>query len=253
MLVSVVTPVKNGVRFLEATLQSVRAQTHPRVEHVVVDGGSTDGTLDLLRAAAGLVWTTGADAGIYDAVNRGFRLATGDVLAYQNGDDRYAAPDVFERVVQLFAARPDVDVVYGDYVIVDESGRPREVVRAPDFAAHVLRRYNFVPPHSTFVRRRVVHEQGFWLDPALRFAGDWEWFLRMALAGKRFVHLDGVLSEFRRHPTQVTATFGWRSKVSEWRRICRRHRVSFPSLLWHEAFYVPLRRRLHGAGRVPIA
>lgn len=244
MLVSVVTPVKNAARFLAGTLASVRAQRHPRVEHVVVDGGSTDGTLDLLRATPGLVWTTGSDAGMYDAVNRGFRMATGDVLAYQNGDDRYAGADVFERVVDVFAARPEVDVVYGDYAIVDEDGRPREVVTAPPFAAGTLRRYNFVPPHSTFVRRRVVHEQGFWLDPELRFAGDWEWFLRMALAGKRFEHLPGVLSEFRRHPTQVTATFGWRGKLSEWRRICRRHGVSFAALLWNEALYVPLRRRL---------
>lgn len=244
MLVSIVTPVKNAVRFLAETLESVRRQDHPWVEHIVVDGGSTDGTLDLLRAASGVVWTSGADAGMYDAVNRGFRMARGEVLAYQNGDDRYAAPDVLSRVVALFRERPDVDVLYGDFRYVDEAGRPLDETRAPEFDAGTLHRYNFIPPHSTFVRRRVLHQHGLWLDPELRFAGDWEWFLRMAAHGRRFQHVPGVLSEFRRHTRQITATVGWRGKLAEWRRICRRHGVSLPLLVWNEAVYRPLRRRL---------
>ena len=126
---------------------------------------------------------------MYDAVNRGFRLAQGEVLAYQNGDDRYASPDVLARVVETFRVRPDLDVLYGDFRYVDEGGRPLAVTRAPEFDRRALRRYNFIPPHSTFVRRRVVHDGDFWLDPELRFAGDWEWFLRMAEAGRSFAHL----------------------------------------------------------------
>ena len=242
MLVSIVTPVKNAERFLAQTLESVRGQTHPH-EHIVIDGGSTDGTLDLLRSAPGIVWTSGADAGMYDAVNRGFRMARGEVLAYQNGDDRYAAADTLSRVVEVFRTHPEVDVVYGDFRYVDERGRTLAETTSPEFDARALRRYNFIPPHSTFVRRRVVHEQDLWLDPGLRFAGDWEWFLRMAEDGRRFLHLPGVLSEFRRHARQITATLGWRGKLSEWRRICRRHGISLPLLLWHESVYVPLRRR----------
>ena len=249
MLVSIVTPVKNAARFLPQTLASVREQTHPQVEHIVVDGGSTDGTLDLLRAAPGIVWTSEPDSGMYDAVNRGFRLARGEILAYQNGDDRYVAPDVLARVVEAFRARPELDVLYGDFRYVDEDGRALETSHAPEFDVSALRRYNFIPPHSSFVRRRVVHEGGFWLDPELRFAGDWEWFLRMAKAGRHFAHFPSVLSEFRRHATQATATVGWRRKLDEWRRICRRHGASFPQLVWHEAVYVPLRRRFRrGAG-----
>jgi glycosyltransferase involved in cell wall biosynthesis len=243
VLVSIVTPCLNADRYLKETLESVRSQDHPRLEHVVVDGGSTDGTLDLLRAAPGVDWTTGRDASMYDAINKGFRRARGDVLAYQNADDRYASADAVSRAVALFQAHPEADVVYGGFRFVDEEGRTLEEPPLPEFDLALLARTNFVPPHSTFVRRRVVHDEGFWLDPTLRYAGDWEWFLRMAQAGKRFVRLPAVVSEFRRHPGAASATIGWSALLAEWWRICRARRVSFPRLVWHEAFYGPWRRR----------
>jgi glycosyltransferase involved in cell wall biosynthesis len=243
VLVSIVTPCLNAARWLGETLASVREQDHAQVEHIVVDGGSTDGTLDLLRAAPGVDWTTGRDASMYDAINRGFRRARGEVLAYQNADDRYAGPDAVARAVALFEAHPEADVVYGGFRFVDEEGRMLEEPPLPEFDLALLARCNFVPPHSTFVRRRVVHDEGFWLDPTLRYAGDWEWFLRMAQAGKRFVRLPAVVSEFRRHAAGASATIGWSALLAEWWRICRARRVSFPRLVWHEAFYGPWRRR----------
>lgn len=233
----------NGARYLPATLASVRSQTHPRIEHVIVDGGSTDGTLDLLRAASGVVWTSGPDSGMYDAINRGLGRAGGEILAYQNADDRYASEDAVAAVVEVFGAHPEVDVVYGDFRYVGPDGGALEEVRAPGFDARRLRRHNFVPPHSTFVRRRVVHGQGLWLDPALRFAGDWEWFLRIAAAGGRFHHLPRVLSEFRRHAASTTSTIGWRAKLAEWKLVCGRHGISLGRLVLHEAVVEPVLRR----------
>jgi glycosyltransferase len=246
MLVSIVTPVLNAERFLRATLESVRGQDHAAIEHIVVDGGSRDGTVAILRQAPDVVWSSEPDAGMYDAINRGFRQAHGEILAYQNGDDRYASADAVSSVVEIFRTRPDVDVVYGDFRYVDEDGRPLVETPSPEFDLAALRRHNFVPPHSTFVRATVVQREGFWLDPGLRFAGDWEWFLRMATAGKRFVHIPRTLSEFRRHPVSLSQTVGWRVKLAEWRRVCARHGVSFASLVWHEALWEPLRKR--GAG-----
>jgi glycosyltransferase involved in cell wall biosynthesis len=242
-LVSVVTPVLNGAAFLAENLASVRGQDHPRLEHIVVDGGSTDGTLDLLRRAPGVTWTSGPDAGMYDAVNRGFRRAQGEILAYQNADDRYVVPGAVSAAVRCFEEQPEADVVYGDFRYIDAAGHPLREVRARAFDLARLRRYSFVPPHAAFVRRRVV-EEGHWLDSSLRLPGDWDWFLRLALAGKRFVHLPVVLAEFRRHPGSTTANLSWRVKVAEWRRVCRKNETSFPLLLWYEACYVPLRRRL---------
>lgn len=242
-LVSIVTPVRNGARFLPETLASVRGQDYPNLEHLVVDGGSTDGTLDVLRRAPGIEWTSGPDAGMYDAVNRGFRMARGEIVAYQNADDRYVVPGAVSTAVRCFLDRPEADVVYGDFRFIDEAGVLRGEVRVRDFDLRALRRYNFVPPHSAFVRRRVVVEEGHWLDPTLRLPGDWDWFLRLGLAGKRFVHVGQVLSEFRRHRRSTSATLPWRVKLSEWRRVCRKNGTSFPLLLWYEGFYIPLRRR----------
>ena len=182
---------------------------------------------------------------MYEAINRGFRMAEGDILAYQNADDRYAGPETVARAVARFQSDPVPDVVYGGFRYIDEGGRPlpRPVVDR-EFDRRALLRYNFIPPHSTFVRSGVVKEDGHWLDPTLHFAGDWDWFVRMALAGKRFVHIPEVLSEFRLHPRSKTSTFGWVPKLREWRRICRKNGTSFSTLVFYEAFYVPLRRRL---------
>lgn len=251
-LVTIVTPVLNGARFLPDLLASVRAQDHPRIEHLVVDGGSTDGTLDLLRAA-GVRWVSERDHGMYDAINRGFSLASGDVLAYQNADDRYVVPGAVSAAVRVLQDAPAVDVVYGRFRYVDAQGRPaaRRPRPQPPFSLAALRRYNFVPPHSTFVRRRVVMEQGHRPDGSLRFAGDWDWFLRMALAGCRFHFLDEVLSEFRLHDESQTSTLALAAKLREWRRICRRTHTSFLSLVAHELLLVPMRRRLRPRPQPP--
>ncbi len=250
-LVSVVTPVRNGARFLPDCLQSVRSQTWGAVEHIVVDGGSTDGTLALLAGAPGVLWVSGPDGGMYDALNRGFRLAHGDLLAYQNADDRYAGPEALALAVRHFQEHPELDVVFGDFRWIDEQGRPdaRRAPRPSPPQVSDLRSWSVVPPHATLVRARLVRAEGFWLDGSLRYAGDWEWFLRLWRAGKRFGHLPAVLAEFRVHSAAQTARTGLRAKLREWRRICRRHRLSLTRVLWHELLWQPLRARVRARVR----
>jgi glycosyltransferase involved in cell wall biosynthesis len=244
-LVSIVTPVRNGLPWLPELLASVRAQDHPRIEHVVVDGGSTDGTLELLRAEHSVVWVSGPDRGMYDAIGKGLRLARGEILAYQNADDRYVVPAAVSTAVRALAERPEVGVVFGDYRLIDAQGRVTGLCRASarPFRPGRLRRTSCVPPHSAFVRRSVL-EAGHWPDPSLRFCGDWDWFLGMAEAGVHFAAIPEALSEFRVHGRSLTQTLGLRPILAEWRRVCRRRRVSFAALVWTELVWNGVRRRL---------
>ena len=143
-LVSIVTPVLNGARFLSDNLESVRCQDYPHLEHIVVDGGSSDGTLDLLRKAPGIVWSSAPDRGMYDAINRGFRQARGQVVAYQNADDRYASRRDVSTAVEHLLERPELDLVYGAFRYVDQEGRPLgSPIQPQEFDLASLRRYNF--------------------------------------------------------------------------------------------------------------
>ncbi len=245
-LVSIVTPVFNGARFLPDLLASVRAQSHEPIEHLVMDGGSTDGTLELLAAAPGVRVVSGRDRGMYDALRQGLLLARGDILAYQNSDDRYAHPDAVAWAVAALEAHPEADLVWGDFRFVDARGAElteRARHRSPAGQDEILR-HNYVPPHATFLRASALRDEGLWPDPELQYAGDWEWYLRLHLRGKRFLHLERVLADFRVHAGAKTSTFRRRAKLREWRLICRRHGLNFTRMAWNELLWMPLVYRL---------
>lgn len=158
--ISVVTVCYNSADTLEATLQSVAAQSHDAVEHVVVDGGSTDGTVEILarwkdRLA---VVVSEPDRGLYDAMNKGIGLATGDVIATLNADDLYADADVLRDVAAVFDADPGVQATYGDllYVRRDDVNAVVRVWRSGRPGPRGIAR-GWHPPHPTFMVRREVY------------------------------------------------------------------------------------------------
>ncbi|MCU0241093.1 MAG: glycosyltransferase [Vicinamibacteria bacterium] len=242
-LVSIITPVRNGARFIAESIRSLRAQSYPRIEHIVVDGGSTDGTLDILRQSSDVTFISEPDRGMYDAINKGLRRAQGEIVAYQNADDRYL-PGAIAMAVAVMTEREDVDVLYGDFHLIDEPGERIATRRGRPFSLSLLHRYNYIAPHSAFVRRRVVVEDGHWLDAHLRFTGDWDWFLGMARRGRRFLYVPEAFSEFCRHRASLTSTLPWREKLAEWRRVAARHHASLVLLLWYETIYIPILRRM---------
>lgn len=190
-LVSIVTPSLNQSTFLGAAIASVAAQSYPRLEHRVYDGGSTDGTAALLeRHRDDVIASIGADGGQAAAVNRGLREARGDILGWLNSDDFYY-PGAVATAVDYLAAHPECDVVYGAATYVDESGAPLRPYPTGDPAD--LRYGCFVCQPAVFLRRRVVETVGG-LDEGLRYCMDYDWWLRIR---ERF--------EMHRIPRQLAA------------------------------------------------
>ena len=221
-LVSIVTPSYNQARYLPATIDSVLAQDYPNIEYLVVDGASTDGSLDVLRSYDGRVsWVSEPDHGQTDALNKGFRATRGDIVAWLNADDVYE-PGAVSEAVQAFEGEPGIGLVYGNASIVDEAGRlVRRFDEIEPFSLwrllHVL---DYVPQAATFFRRSSADEAG-WLDEHLEFAMDWDLWIRLA-AVSDVLYLDKPLARARVHPATKTATGGWR-RIQELRRLVRRH------------------------------
>ena len=209
--ISIVTPSFNQCNFIEECLRSVKAQKCSAVEHIVADGLSTDGSLEILQRYSEqssydhLRWVSEPDQGQSDALNKGFRMATGDIVGWLNSDDRYR-PKCFKAVIEAFDKNPDVDVLYGDYTWIDERGRVLQVRREIEFSQFVLSYHRVLYIHSTatFFRRRIFDEGNF-IDLQYHYSMDYEFFLRLAQKGYRFKHAPGLLADFRWHPNSKTA------------------------------------------------
>lgn len=181
MRISVITAVYNNRDTIAAALDSVLAQTGVDVELVVIDGGSSDGTLEVLRSYADRldVLISEPDRGIYDALNKGIQRASGEVVGFLHSDDLFADPGVLSRIAAVFAD-PEVGAVYGDLVYVRKDN-PDQVVRywrAGVFSRRRLR-WGWMPPHPTLYVRRHVYEQHGLFDTSFHIAADYDFVLRL--------------------------------------------------------------------------
>lgn len=210
---SAVTPSFNQRRFLPVCIESIHAQTRPPIEHLVIDPGSTDGSLELLAHDARLTLIVGEDDGQADAVNIGVARASGDIIAWLNSDDAYYNADVFAQVGAIFDAEPEVDIVYGEGSYIDERGA---VLRAlyinpdPTSLRYKIATEVGIAQPACFFRRRLFDEIGA-LDPQRSLAMDYELWMRAVRAGKNFRYVKHKLAKTRVYGD--TKTFGnrWES------------------------------------------
>ena len=201
--ISIITPSYNQGRFIERTIQSVLSQAVPGLQYVVVDGGSTDETLSILRRyEQHLRWTSEKDRGHSHAINKGISQTTGPIVGWLNSDDIYYA-NALETVLAYFDAHPDVEVVYGDAHHIDEHDTFIERYPTQDWDFHRLRDICFISQPAAFVRRSVFERHGL-LDEGLRYSMDYDLWLRLGLKGVRFAHLPQVLAATRLHADAFT-------------------------------------------------
>ena len=191
----------NSAATVADTLASVNAQTHPNVEHIVIDGGSTDATLDIVRSQGQRVTTlvSEPDRGIYDAMNKGLRLATGDVVGLINSDDFLAGDDILATVAATFAADPTLEAVYGDLCYVSPADTQRVVRywRSSPFRPGLFAQ-GWAPPHPTLYVRRPVYERLGGFDLAYPLAADLELMARFLEVHRvRAVHVPKVFVRMR--------------------------------------------------------
>lgn len=249
-LVSVVTPTKNRSGLLEATLRSVRGQTYPNVEHIVVDGGSNDDTMEMLRRyehTYELRWLSEPDGGMYEAVNKGLDMAKGDILAYLNSDDLYF-PWTVEVVVEGFRRHREADFVFGDALNIDNTSGRHHVVFQPPFDVDFIRRAGFLAQPTVFWRRRV-HEAERGFDSSLHYVADCDFWMRTG-DRYRFVKLNEFVAIERDHRSTLRESHredldaelrAVRSRYVRLRGLrhavaVRRHVIR--SMLWHRMYWM---------------
>lgn len=186
-LVSIVIPCLNRAHFLVPTMESVLQQDYPYVECIVVDGGSTDDTIEILnRYGNRIMWVSEKDEGHADAINKGWKMSKGEILAWINADDTYVVPDAVSKAVAYFQNHQEVDVIYGDCGVIDEKGKTQPYILRPrkwDLAHSVKYCDHIIYQPSSFMRRRIL-EKVNWLDPSFKYGKDRDLWLRIGLLGE---------------------------------------------------------------------
>ena len=204
MLVSIVTPSFNQASFLEATILSVLNQSYPNIEYIIADGGSTDGSMEIIRRYSDRLswWVSEKDHGQTDAINKGFAHAKGEILAWINSDDTYESGAV-SAAVEFLRGRPEVGLVYANTNFIDEKGRVIGRFPAAQTDYRRLKRgYVHIPQQSAFFRTDLWHKVGP-LDPSFYFAMDYDLWVRLArLAPVEYV--PSLWANFRLHSSGKT-------------------------------------------------
>ena len=204
MRISIITPSFNQAQFIERTIQSVLSQNYPDLEYIVMDGGSTDGTVEILKKYEGkIIWKSEKDNGQSDAINKGLKMATGDIVAFLGSDDTYKT-DTFKKVSEFFQDNPDKKWAYGKCKIIN--GNDQEIRKTITFYKNLLlKKYgyakllseNFISQPATFWRREIHSVIGFF-DESEHYCMDYEFWLRI---GKKYPAgvIDAYLANFRYH------------------------------------------------------
>lgn len=240
--ISIVTPSYNQVNFLAETIESVISQDYPHKEYLIIDGGSNDGSADLIRRYEPHLayWVSEPDKGQAHAVNKGFARAKGEVLGWLNSDDLYL-PGALTAVAEIFAAHPEVDLVYGDFIYTDVHGWPLRRRRVfPAISYNMLLFHDYLGQPAVFYRRSLLDRVGP-LDESLYYCLDWDLFLRMWPRSRR-LHCPKVLATYRLAASAKSHAEDSPAFLKEMHLVQQRHmgqisRSAKLNRLWYRCFF----------------
>jgi glycosyltransferase involved in cell wall biosynthesis len=228
-LVSIITPSFDQAEYIEATIKSILSQDYPNIEHIVVDGGSTDGTLDILEKYPHLIWTSEPDSGQSDAINKGFRKAKGEITAWLNSDDVYL-PGAIKEAVSALQKHPEAGMVYSNFYEIDGKGKRIRGIKPPKFTLdEEINRGNCIPQQTVFMQMKALREVDF-LNEKYHYAMDYDLWIKL---WKKYpvIYEDAYWAEFRMHGTSKTVSQTERF-WPEVREISRKYGGKFFSEVW---------------------
>jgi glycosyltransferase involved in cell wall biosynthesis len=227
-LVSIITPAYNRAAYLTETIDSILSQDYPRIEYIVLDDGSTDGTPGVLaRYGSRIRWETHPNMGETRTVNRGFALARGDIVAVVNSDDPLL-PGAVAEAVAFLEAHPDILVAYPDWNLIDHDSKLIEHIQVHEYDyLYVMKRHRCIVGPGAFVRRRAIELAGL-RDPSFKYVADFDFWLRVGLHGP-FARIPRTLATFRVHPDSASESCRGREMAEEHIRLLEQF-FSLPNL-----------------------
>jgi len=207
--ISVITPSFNQAAFLERTILSVLEQHYPNLEYIVIDGGSTDGSVDVIRKYEKFLayWISEPDRGQAHAINKGLKQATGEWVAWQNSDDIYY-PGAFKEVALAANRYLKTDLIIGDVNLIDSQDGCLREMRYVRPTYNSVRAEGMVLTNQAAFWRRALHSRIGWMNESLHYGFDYEWFLRVLRETEHVKHLTGILGGLRMHAGTKTSIAG---------------------------------------------
>lgn len=199
MKISIITSVYNNQQTIQDAIESVLSQTYSNIEYIIVDGGSTDGTVEIIRSYGERItkFVTEPDKGIYDGLNKGIKMATGDVVAFLHSDDIYASNDILVKIRESFWS-DDIDGVYGDLVYTpkNDTSKVLRYWKSQPFEMKMLK-FGWMPAHPTLFLKHSVYKQFGEFDLTFRIAADYDFMLRVLKSGINVNYCPEVLYKMR--------------------------------------------------------
>lgn len=208
--ISIITPSFNQGKFLEDTIRSVLSQEYLNLEYIIIDGGSADNSVDIIKKYEQHIsyWVSESDKGQSDAINKGFKVATGELIAWMNSDDMYA-DGVFDRVAELHQSLENIDVFYADKIHIDEDGNELYPQRYVPYRLDTFANDKMVMCNQACFWKKSVFDKIGYLDEEVQFAMDYEYFIRMGIKNLKFKHTPEIWGKQRYYEGTKTSEEKW--------------------------------------------